>query len=106
MGLEVILPYLWQYGIAGVVAGILLWLLARVLKNFMEGLKEDRANYMGIIERQQKTEQNHIAHLEAAIHEQRAEIKGQGQQFTNGIDKLCTSIDHQTEVLKAHIKKE
>lgn len=95
-----------QYGFGGLVAGVLLWILARILKSFMSGLKEDRDNYMQIIRDQTVTQHNHISHLDGTVKEQSRVIGEQGEKFNSGVDKICTAIDSQTNVLKSWIGKE
>lgn len=101
---EKLIESLAEYGVAGIIAGILLWIFYKVLNNFMTGLKDDRDNYMKIIERQNTTQNNHIAHLDEAVKQQSTLIVQQGERFSNGIDKLCDALDGQTEVLKEHIR--
>ena len=95
-----------QYGFGGLVAGVLLWILARILKSFMSGLKEDRDNYMKIIENQATTQHNHISHLDNTVQEQSKTIAMQGEKFSNGVDKICGAVETQTSVLKSWIGKE
>lgn len=95
-----------QYGFGGLVAGVLLWILARILKSFMSGLKEDRNNYMKIIENQASTQQNHISHLDESVKEQNKTIATQGEKFSSGVDKICTALESQTSLLKTWIGKE
>lgn len=104
MGWGIIFENLVQYGVAGIVAGVLLWLLARTLKGFMSGLKEDRDNYMKIIEGQTITQQNHMGHLDDTIGEQSKIIATQGERYTSGVEKICDALKSQTDILKEHIK--
>lgn len=93
-----------EYGIAAIIAAVLLWILYKILSNFMSSLKEDRDNYMKIIEQQTVTQNNHIQHLDEAVKTQSNLITQQGERFTAGINKLCDALQSQTEVLKTHIK--
>ncbi len=95
-----------QYGFGGLVAGVLLFILARILKSFMSGLKEDRNNYMKIIENQETTQQNHILHLDESVKEQNKVIATQGAEFTTGVNKICTALETQTTILKSWMGKE
>ncbi len=101
---EEIFQSLVEYGFAGIVAGVLLWLLARTLKSFMCGLKEDRANYMKIIEAKDTIQENHISHLTDAVTEQSKVVAQQGEKFKNGVDKICDTLENQTSILKQYIK--
>ena len=93
-----------QYGFGGLVAGVLLFILARILKSFMSGLKEDRNNYMEIIKDQTITQNNHITHLDETVKENNKCIARQGDQFNSGIDKICDALRSQTSILKEYIK--
>lgn len=95
---------LYRYGIGAIIAGVLIWILYRVLSNFMNSFKEDRDNYMLIINKQNETQNNHIEHLDKAIQTQSQLISSQGERFTAGVDKICHSLDAQTQILKSHIK--
>lgn len=105
MGLEVIIPTLVQYGVGTAIAGVLLWILHKILSNFMEGLKEDRKNYMKIIESQTIHANNHIAHLDESIKQQSREIVAQKKEIEGGFDRTVEAIKSQTEILKAVVKK-
>lgn len=95
-----------QYGFGGLVAGVLLFILSRVLRNFMSGLKEDRSNYMKIIEDQTITQHNHIAHLDESVKETNKIVATQGEKFTSGVDKICDALESQTKIYKSWIGKE
>ncbi len=101
---EEIFQSLVEYGFAGIVAGVLLWLLARTLKSFMCGLKDTSANYMKIIEDKELTQQNHIGHLTDSVAEQSKVVAQQGEKFKNGVDKICDTLENQTFILKEYIK--
>lgn len=105
-GLEIILPSLVQYGVGATIAGVLLWILHRILANFMVGLQEDRKNYMKIIESQTVHANNHIQHLDESIKAQSREIVSQKKQIEHGFDRTVEAIKSQTEILKAVVKNE
>lgn len=93
-----------QYGFGGIVAGVLLWILARILKAFISGLKEDRDNYVAIINDQRVTQHNHISHLDNTIKNQSRIIGEQGEKFVSGVNSICTALESQTKILKEYIK--
>jgi hypothetical protein len=101
---ETVIRVLAEYGPVAVIAGALMSMLAIILRGFMNGLKEDRSNYMKIIEEQRITQNNHLLHLEEAINKQGIGISKQGGKLESGIDKICDAIQNQTEILKMCIE--
>ena len=102
---KILFEYSIQYGIAAIIAAVLLYFLWRIIKSFLSGLKEDRNNYMKIIGQQAVTQDNHIYHLDESVKEQSRVIAQQGERFSSGVDKICSSLESQTDILKAVIKK-
>ncbi len=105
MGWDIIFSTLIQYGIGGCVAGVLLWILSRILSNFMDKQKQDTANYMTIIEGQKVHADNHINHLDESVKDQSKEIAAQGQKLDAGFDRTVEAIKSQTELLKEVVRK-
>ena len=102
----IIFTALVEYGVAGGIAGVLLWQLSRIISNFMRDTKEERANYMKIIEGQSAHSDNHISHLDESITKQSKEIATQSEKLDNGFDRTVEAIKSQTELLKEVVKKE
>jgi len=99
-----------KWGLGIVLAVILVFMFRRFLNRVMDSMTEERTNYMGLINKQSETIDNHINHLSGNV-DDLSEKMGtvntslgvQKECLDNGFARVCDAIKSQTDIL---LKKE
>ena len=90
---QAILEVLEKYGLGVTLSLIIVFLLYFILRNLIRSFND-------IIQRQNTVIDNHLQHLEDSVNKSGTKIDIMGEKFTSGIEKICDSIESQTNIMR------
>ncbi len=90
---QFIFDLLEKYGLGVTLAMIIVFLFYFVLKNLIK-------SFNNVIERQNSLLDNHIDHLAQSVNKQESTLAETNKSFEVGVQKICDSINSQTDLIK------